>query len=222
MGIQWPKEIRDILIKYHSALKTKKYVFSTEEKNRMVYELIAAYRAMSISEQACFLVPAKGENLKDKAVVVDIPIGVTPIQIENIYEHASIALQFDWPVGLTDGFVSQSDSHCSIMRKQEFDRVGPPSGRFLSPIKDDGQPETYMARAIPYYIPNEDDITSSPAYHRYVALQDYEENDEYPRVGIIAQAFRANPDDGGGKQLVFSPHMCIQDLNGKGVLEDVT
>ncbi len=57
---------------------------------------------------------------------------------------------------------------------QQFDRVGPPTGRCTGAVGEDGSCASVKERSIPYHF-NEKNITEEPSYHRYVVEQDFTE-----------------------------------------------
>ena len=59
-----------------------------------------------------------------------------------------------------------------VKEGQQFDRVGPPSGRCTAAVGEDGSCATAKERSVPYHL-TEDDITKEPSYHRYQAEQDF-------------------------------------------------
>lgn len=213
MSIKWPQSLREIMIHYLILTENRNYLFNSTQRDALVRDLIGAYNKLSYQDQANYNVPAKGSFLKEKAISVEIPsIAILLSGLEK-YNLAEISLEYKWDEKVIDGFVPGSDRPTYIIKGKRYDKIGRHSGRYLCPILENGEPESYLARAIPYYIPDETNVCSSPAYHVYQANKDFqEENGEYPRIGKISRMFRINPDDGGGEQLVLSEGMCINDL----------
>lgn len=213
MSIKWPQPLRDVLVLYLKRTEANRYVFTPSDKNLLSADLIAAYNGLSYQKQASFLVPASGDFLKDRAISVRIPSTASLRRGTDVYELVEMAIQYKWDTSKNaEGFVEGTDYPCSIEKGMEYDRIGGDSGRYLCPLRADGEPEGYLARAIPYYIPDESDVRSSPAYHLYQAETDFSESNGYPRCGTIAKMFRENPDDGGGKQLYLGEDLTIKDL----------
>lgn len=214
MSIKWPQSLREIMIHYLVLTEDKSYSFSSKQKDDLVRELIEAYNKLDYQDQANFFVPAKGSFLKEKAIIVEIPSVAVLLSETEKYNLAEISLDYNWNNDeIIDGFVPESDSPTYIIKGKKYDRLGRDSSRYLCPVLDNDEPESYLARAIPYYIPDETNVSSSPAYHVYRANRDFcEDSGEYPRIGTISQMFRKNPDDGGGKQLVLSKSIRVGDL----------
>ena len=211
-----PPQIREILIYYHTSQRDEKGIFSPETKDALVRDLIMVYSTLSSEEKAEFLVPARGSVLKDDAITVPPEAGR-----KLIYR-----LNYDWPDDEEERYGFEEDPStipCRPVKKGElYDRIGGTGGTYFCPIRKDGTPEPYIKRAIPYYIPDESDVTSSPAYHLYRVINDYKENDSFPKMGLIASVFRTKlGKDGGGIQLVFKNDSADILVNEKGVLEDV-
>ena len=61
----------------------------------------------------------------------------------------------------------------TILKKgEQFDRVGPETGRCVGKVGEDGSCAKIEERSIPYYFSG-DDIEKEPSYHRYEARQDF-------------------------------------------------
>lgn len=213
MSKEWPRQIRNVLVKYWKETEGNKHSFTPDEKKRLVAELIEAYNMLSDDDRADTLIPASGSFLKEQAVSFHFPAIASLLPAEERLDLAEIAIRYDWDTEHTvDGFVPGTDVPSEIRKGKQYDRIGRDSGRFLCPIRENGEPEDYLARSIPYYIPNESDVSSSPAYHLYQANRDFNEGNGYPKCGTIARMFRKEPDDGGGKQIVLSEGMQVCDL----------
>lgn len=211
MSIRWPEALRKVLVQYWRETEKNGHSFTLGEKSRLAADLIRAYNSLSDQDRASFLVPASGAFLKDRALSVRFPAVAVLHPSAEKESLAEITICYEWG-DAREGFVPGTDVPTAIENGKLYDRIGTDSGRFLCPIRENGEPENYFARAIPYYIPDELDVRSSPAYHLYQANAVLPVENGYPRCGTIAQTFRTEPDDGGGKQLVLDEKMKIRDL----------
>lgn len=220
MSISMPWSVRAVLIKYHKARQSERYIFDEKSKEQLVSELISTYLRLDYSDQSLFLVPAKGSFLRDQAVYVDFPSDAALHDSNDVYDQAVVVPNYNWPkdVERNEGFIPETVSVSSLEQGRKYDRIGGTSGRYFCPIRENGEPESYLSRALPYFIPDEMNVQSSPAYHIYTAKSDYKESEAYPKVGVISQAFRKSPDDGGGIQLVFSRKASVDQLLKERVL----
>lgn len=72
----------------------------------------------------------------------------------------------------TDGAKFGTREMCIIKKGTILDRIGAPSGNYLSPMKPDGTPYSLKERAIGDYLP-EEKIEDNDSYHKYVATMDF-------------------------------------------------
>ena len=157
------------------------------ERSSLVEQLIIAYDRLDKKDRVDVLIPAEGRFLKEEA-----------IKKEVLFDgSAEYYFQYKWPSNEFDGLRWD----CILAVGEKYDRIGGEDGTYLSPLKKDGTPESYLARAIPYYIP-ETNIEDSPSYHCYTVKVKYAGEVGRPvQKGIIAQAFWDKPRDGGGMQI---------------------
>ncbi len=125
-----------------------------EQKDQLVSDLKGSYDGAEKSERGDVLVP---ENAKD---------------VTSVYYNGRTGkydVGYDWkPVDT----VPESRKMEVLHEGQQFDRVGPPSGRCTGAVGEDGSCATIKERSIPYHF-TEGDITQEPSYHRYEAEQDF-------------------------------------------------
>lgn len=216
MSINWPQSLRKTMVHYLELTEGKEYLFTAAEKDELVKDLIETYNNLSFQEQANFCVPAKGSFLREKAISLDICSTSVLLHSVEKYDLYELSFNYNWDNKAVDGFVPGTDHPTYIVKGQQYDKVGGHGGRYLCPIPENGEPQSYLARAIPYYVPDEKNIRSSPAYRVYLANINFRENNYYPRIGIISQQFRTNPENGGGVQLVLSNNMSIRKLLKQG------
>lgn len=156
------KAIEDYVSKFeHSTQQTLEDYYklddgnlSSEQKNQLVSDLKKSYNSADKSERCNVLVP---ENAKD---------------VSNIYYNGKTGkydVGYDWKSVDT---VPESRKMEVLSAGQQFDRVGPPSGRCTGAVSEDGGCATVKERSIPYHF-KEDNITQEPSYHRYEAEQDF-------------------------------------------------
>lgn len=127
---------------------------SDSQKNELVSTLKQSYDSAEKNDRGDVLVP---ENSKD----------VTGIYYNGKTEKYDVA--YDWkPVDT----VPESRKMEVLHEGQQFDRVGPPSGRCTGAVGEDGSCATIKERSVPYHF-TEEDITKEPSYHRYIAEQDF-------------------------------------------------
>lgn len=168
----------------------------------LVEALKREYDQLYFEEKIDLLIPAKGKYIKNSAIIVSINDSA------NIY-----LFQYNWNVGKNkefDGSVKEVR-----LKEQEYDRIGAPTGTYLSPIYN-GIPYSCKARAIPYYIP-ENPISDSPAYHKYFANK----NEEIVDFGIVASTFeKGNNCDGGADQIRLKNNKDVKHLLASEILSD--
>lgn len=73
----------------------------------------------------------------------------------------------------TDGAKFRTREMCIIKKGTILDRIGAPSGNYLSPMKPDGTPYSLKERAIEDYLP-EEKIEDNDSYHKYIATMLYD------------------------------------------------
>lgn len=188
----YPRTIEIILQHYYELQENnKERILSEEQRQNFVGELINAYNSLSKSEKCDVLVPANWKFLKEHAISSD-----QAGSKKYIY-----SINYKWPPN--NGF-ADSFEKITLLPGQEYDRVGGPKGRFIAPLNEDGSAVSFLARAIPYYIP-ELNVNDSPAYHRYRVISAYRGvgSGDMQSVlqGKIASAFWHDPDDGGATQV---------------------
>lgn len=125
-----------------------------DQKNQLVSDLKSSYDGAEKSVRGDVLVP---ENSKD---------------VTSVYYNGRTGkydVGYDWKSVDT---VPESRKIEVLHEGQQFDRVGPPSGRCTGAVGEDGSCATIKERSIPYHF-TEGDITQEPSYHRYEAEQDF-------------------------------------------------
>ena len=127
---------------------------SDSQKQDLVSDLKNPYDSADVGDRGDVLVP---ENSKD---------------VTSVYYNGKIGkydVGYDWkPVDT----VPETRTMEVMKGGQQFDRVGPPSGRCTGAVGEDGSCATVKERSIPYHF-TEDNITKEPSYHRYQAEQDF-------------------------------------------------
>lgn len=127
---------------------------SDSQKQDLVSDLKNSYDSADVGDRGDVLVP---ENSKD---------------VTSVYYNGKTGkydVGYDWkPVDT----VPETRTMEVMKEGQQFDRVGPPSGRCTGAVGEDGSCATVKERSIPYHF-TEDDITKEPSYHRYQAEQDF-------------------------------------------------
>ena len=127
---------------------------SDSQKQDLVSDLKNSYDSADVGDRGDVLVP---ENSKD---------------VTGVYYNGKIGkydVGYDWkPVDT----VPETRTMEVMKEGQQFDRVGPPSGRCTGAVGEDGSCATVKERSIPYHF-TEDDITKETSYHRYQAEQDF-------------------------------------------------
>lgn len=158
------------------------------ERADLVAQLIEEYDQLTTAGRRDVLIPADSAFLKETAIGKEVLFDGS----EEYY------FLYNWPKDEFDGPRLASE----LKAGEQYDRIGGEEGRYLSPLKADGSPESYLARALPYHIP-EAQITNSPSYHCYTIKKPYTGEAGKPVLrGIIANAFRqTSPMDGGGIQV---------------------
>lgn len=185
--MNWPKQLKEILKSYFDKQSENHDILSVEDKEALVCEMQIAYNKLTEYEKQDVLVPAKARYLKGKA-----------IKKENTADKKlTYSILYEWP---KESFASPQEKF-TFTSKTFFDRIGSNDGKYLSPLNDNGSPQSLYSRAIPYYIP-EKDFTTSPAYHRYVVLNKYESKpDDNFLFGSVAPAFDSTDLDRLGTQI---------------------
>lgn len=172
---------------------------SDEEIDILVTQLIEAYDRLRTEDRRDVLIPADSAFLKKTAIGKEV-------LLDGAEEYF---FRYNWPLDEFDGPRQEYE----LKEGEQYDRIGGEEGRYLSPLKEDGSPESYLARALPYYIP-EAQITDSPSYHCYTIRKPYAGDADQPVLrGIVANAFRkTEPRDGGGIQVLLPKP--IEELKG--------
>ena len=188
-GGAFPKELDIVVERFYTRQLAKNGLLNSEEKEVLVKQLISVYEKLEKKQKIDLLIPARATFLEDTAIGKEVLVDGT----------VDYFFRYKWPSNPFDG----TSFEYKLSIGEQYDRIGGEGGRYLSPIKDDGTPETYLARAIPYYIP-EVNISENPSYHRYTIKSSYVgENGKPIRKGVVAHAFYTNPKDGGGIQIVL-------------------
>lgn len=159
-----------------------------EDRAALVQQLTQAYNQLRTEDRRDVLIPADHLFLRKTAIGKEV-------LFDGAEEYYFL---YNWPLDEFSGPRQASE----LKEGEQYDRIGGEEGRYLSPLKEDGTPEPYLARALPYYIP-ETQITDSPSYHCYTIKKSYAGEAERPVLrGIVASAFRqTEPKDGGGIQV---------------------
>ena len=203
----YPPKIISILEKFYKIQElSPSQRLSMADRKCMVDELIKTYKSLSFNERIDLLIPERADFLAD-IVLTSQKAGHT-----RIYYN----INYKWPDN--DGFATKH--FYSLLIGKKYDRIGPPSGRFLCPYHKKAQ--SYLSRALPYYI-EEDDLEKCPLYHKYIATKNYHRQLSGIKkvyIGIISQCFHTNPKDGGGTQ-VLTPNP-ISDLLDNGYLRIIS
>lgn len=199
--MQWPIEIYNILEQYYLYSKMAPAESTNNRRRNLVRRLKTAYDELPFAQKVDVLVPADYHFLTEDAVKSDPISGLV-----NGY-----SIWYQWPDN--DGF-DGAKAISSLAQDEIYDRIGGEEGSFLTPLLE-GKTQTFLMRAIPYYVP-EQDITSNPSYHQFRVKVNYESQ---VFRGRIAPAFWHNPNDGGGVQVKIGK--TIKVLKRLGVLEDV-
>lgn len=183
----WPDRIRLIIEMYYSMQTRSGGQLTASEKASLVDRLISVFDTLNRAERTDVLIPANENTLQDRAICKEVFYDGT----------VEYSFRYNWPANPFAG----ASASCVLNEAEQYDRIGGKEGRYLSPLKEDGTPESYLARAIPYYIP-EARIVDCPSYHCYTVKQRYEGEAGKPvEKGTIAQAFQTHPADGGGVQI---------------------
>ena len=127
---------------------------SDSQKQDLVSDLKNSYDSADTSDRGDILVP---EDSKD---------------VTSVYYNGKTGkydIGYDWK---TVDTVPETRTMEVMKEGQQFDRVGPPSGRCTGAVGEDGSCATVKERSIPYHF-TEEDITKEPSYHRYQAEQDF-------------------------------------------------
>ena len=124
-----------------------------EQKSALTDELKTNYDATSKEDRGDVRVP---ENEKD---------------VSCVYYDGNTK-KYDIGYNWKDGTVPESREMKVMQVGDQFDRVGPPSGKCVGEVNSDGTCATREQRSIPYHL-NEANITDEPSYHRYEAEQDF-------------------------------------------------
>ena len=159
-----------------------------EDRAALVAQLIKAYNQLRTEEKRDVLIPADDMFLRKTAIGKEV-------LFDGAEEYYFL---YNWPLDEFSGHRQASE----LKAGEQYDRIGGEEGCYLSPLKEDGSPEPYLARALPYFIP-EEQITDSPSYHCYTIRKPYAGEAEKPVLrGTVASAFRlTEPRDGGGIQV---------------------
>lgn len=188
----WPSQLEKILCHYYNIQeRNSNKNLTLGQKKELVKELVNTYNTLSNIEKIDILVPAKWQFVEDHAIKADI-VGSGKYRYE---------INYKWPPN--NGFEGPVDK-ITLMPGSEYDRIGGNKGTFLAPVLTKGGVESFLARAIPYYVP-EANISDNPAYHRYRVIKQYQGSSlgtkDFVLQGVIAHAFWCSPDDGGGIQV---------------------
>lgn len=124
-----------------------------EQKSALTDELKTNYDATSKEDRGDVRVP---ENEKD---------------VSCIYYDGNTQ-KYDIGYNWKEDTVPESREMKVMQVGDQFDRVGPPSGKCVGEVNSDGTCATREQRSIPYHL-NEANITDEPSYHRYEAEQDF-------------------------------------------------
>ena len=127
---------------------------SDSQKQDLVSDLKNSYDSADTSDRGDILVP---EDSKD---------------VTSVYYNGKTGkydIGYDWK---TVDTVPETRTMEVMKEGQQFDRVGPPSGRCTGAVGEDGSCATVKEHSIPYHF-TEEDITKEPSYHRYQAEQDF-------------------------------------------------
>lgn len=205
--MNWPQKLVFVLEKYFKIQFENGKKLSDDVKENFVEEMKRIYDSMLPEEKVDILVPARGNYLKNKAIKKE----------SNPKLEIKYYIRYKWPDNPDDSFLG---GHKEITLKigEQYDRLGPPDGKYVCPLSPSDKPQSVRARAVPYYIP-EDDICTSPAYHKYVVAKCYGKAvGDIVKFGKIAPVFETDPPDGGGTQIEFSK--CISDLLKGDILHE--
>lgn len=187
--VPWPESIQYIIEQYFIKQVQNGGQLKQIEKRYLVSLLINEYSKLAMNERKDLLIPADSDFLLDDAIGKEVHPGGT---IHYYFRYL-------WP---QNSFASERDI-INLEVGNLYDRIGPSSGTYLSPVKENGEVEPFLSRAIPYYIP-EIDIRRSPAYHTYRIQNRYVSTTSNPVYqGITAPAFWKSPPDGGAVQMVL-------------------
>ena len=150
------------------------------------------YNSLRRDEKVDILIPERAEWLQ--------PIALT--KYSSVEYTISWAFKYNWPKKNWEG----DQERIELKRGEVYDRIGSKHGKYVSPIINN-KPFSFLERALPYYIP-EENISDSPAYHRYSIINPYGSatSDEAVK-SVVAKAFHENPRDGGGLQVEFKMHL---------------
>lgn len=208
--MEWPTVLLTIIKDYYGKQRAQGGELTEPQKRDMTDALLEAYRTLSFEEKIDLLIPAKAEFIADSAVVA-----------HGVADGVTYSIRYKWPTEceITDGFEGEATPK-TLQTGEEYDRIGGETGRFMCPLEN-GVPQLYHRRAIPYYIP-EEDISQSPAYHRYKIGATY--SDSKCRYGRIAPAFWKDGQDfidGGGTQVSLGCSISSIRAEGRGVFIDV-
>lgn len=147
--------IQTILARYYPRLK------KSVPPDNLVQELVCMlqdkYKRTSRYERKDILVCGDKSNLRHSS----------PIELcgnLNIYK-----LIYDWPPN--DGFL-ESPEVIELHKNDLFDRIGPNTGVFVSPILHENEVFGISARSLPYYF-LEKNIISEPSYHRFKVIREF-------------------------------------------------
>ena len=124
-----------------------------EQKSALTDELKTNYDATSKEDRGDVRVPENEKN------------------VSCVYYDGNTK-KYDIGYNWKDGTVPESREMKVMQVGDQFDRVGPPSGKCVGEVNSDGTCATREQRSIPYHL-NEANITDEPSYHRYEAEQDF-------------------------------------------------
>lgn len=185
----WPNVLRKILERYYNLQTAGGGILTPQQRRDFVNEMIETYDGLGYGEKVDVLVPGDSSFIAKKDAIVSDIVGDT---------EAEYAIMYRWPAN--DGFASVP-THITLQCGKQYDRLGNSHGKFIAPLSPNGNPQSFLSRAIPYHV-SETDIRENPAYHLYTVKKSYGNSKRVVKEGKVAQAFW--PSDGGGTQ-VFLP-----------------
>ena len=130
---------------------------SPEDRTSMAKTLIMVHEMADVQERKNNLPPESADVMDSKQ------------QVSYYKGNGKYSIKYAWE---DDDTVPDTREMTILKKGEQFDRVGPETGRCVGKVGSDGSCAKIEERSIPYYFSG-DDVEKEPSYHRYEAQQDF-------------------------------------------------
>ncbi|MBD5135752.1 MAG: TNT domain-containing protein [Lachnospiraceae bacterium] len=130
---------------------------SPEDRASMAKTLIMVHEMTDVQKRKNNLPPESADVMDSKQ------------QVSYYKGNGKYNIKYAWE---DDDTVPDTREMTILKKGEQFDRVGPETGRCVGKVGSDGSCAKIEERSIPYYFSG-DDVEKEPSYHRYEARQDF-------------------------------------------------